>query len=106
LVTYTLTISNQNRLPGYDLVITDVVPADLSLVAYTMQSDDPASVVTAQPAPIPGATGMLVWGVNQLAPTMPFTSVSHTALTLTVVLRVSPASQQRRPGQPSLAGLR
>jgi uncharacterized repeat protein (TIGR01451 family) len=90
LVTYTLTVSNQNQLPGYDLVITDVVPADMSLVAYTMQSDDPASAITAQPAPIPGATGSLVWGVNQLTSTVPYNPLVHNALTLTVVLRVSP----------------
>jgi uncharacterized repeat protein (TIGR01451 family)/fimbrial isopeptide formation D2 family protein len=90
LVTYTLTVSNQNTLPGYDLTIVDSVRSDLSLITYTFQSDDPASSVTAEPAPIPGATGALVWGVNQLTPTAPFNPLSHTALTLTLVMQVSP----------------
>ena len=88
-VTYTLTISNQSRIPGYDLVITDVVPAGMSLVTYTMTSDDPTAQVVAEPSPIPGATGVLVWGVNHLTPTVPYTWGQHTAITLTVVLSVS-----------------
>ncbi|MFQ6100830.1 MAG: SdrD B-like domain-containing protein [Anaerolineae bacterium] len=87
LVTYTLTISNQARLPGYDLVVTDVIPAGMSLVTYTLESDDPASSVTA--APSPGDTGALVWNVDQLTATSPFDPRNHTALTLTVVLAVS-----------------
>jgi len=89
LVTYTLVVSNQARLPGYDLVISDALPGGMSLVTYTMESDDPASAVTAEPALIPGATGVLTWGVNQLMARVPFDPVDHTALTLTVVLRVS-----------------
>jgi uncharacterized repeat protein (TIGR01451 family)/fimbrial isopeptide formation D2 family protein len=91
LVTYTLTISNQSPIPGYDLVITDVVPAGMSLVTYTMQSDDPTAQVVAEPSPIPGATGVLTWGVNHLTPTVPYTWGQHTAITLTVVLSVSDA---------------
>ena len=91
LVTYTLTISNQARLPGYDLVITDSLPSGMSLVTYTMQSNDPASSIAAEPSPIPGATGVLTWGVSQLRAISPFTSLVHQALTLTVVLQVSPA---------------
>jgi uncharacterized repeat protein (TIGR01451 family)/fimbrial isopeptide formation D2 family protein len=89
LVTYTLTISNQSPIPGYDLVITDVVPAGMSLVTYTMTSDDPTAQVVAEPSPIPGATGVLTWGVNHLTPTVPYTWAQHTAITLTVVLSVS-----------------
>jgi uncharacterized repeat protein (TIGR01451 family)/fimbrial isopeptide formation D2 family protein len=88
-VTYTLTISNQSPIPGYDLVITDVVPAGMSLVTYTMTSDDPTAQVVAEPSPIPGATGVLTWGVNHLTPTVPYTWGQHTAITLTVVLSVS-----------------
>lgn len=90
LVTYTLTVSNQARIPGYDLLITDVIPAGTSLVTYTLQSDDPLAQVTAAPTPIPGATGTLVWQLNQLTATTPFSPLRHTALTLTVVLRVAP----------------
>jgi uncharacterized repeat protein (TIGR01451 family)/fimbrial isopeptide formation D2 family protein len=89
LVTYTLTISNQSPIPGYDLVITDVVPAGMSLVTYTMTSDDATAQVVAEPSPIPGATGVLTWGVNHLTPTVPYTWGQHTAITLTVVLSVS-----------------
>jgi len=89
LITYTLTISNQSPIAGYDLLITDVVPTDLSLVSYTLTSDDPASAVTAQPSPIPGATGVLTWSVNQLASSVPYSPTQHSALTLTVVLRVA-----------------
>jgi len=88
-VTYTLTISNQSLIPGYDLVITDVVPAGMSLVTYTMTSNDPTAQVVAEPSPIPGATGVLTWGVNHLTPTVPYTWGQHTAITLTVVLSVS-----------------
>ncbi len=90
-VTYTLVVSNQNRLAGYDLVITDALPAGMSLVTYTVESDDPASAVEVEPASIPGATGVLTWGVNQLTSTLPFDPLNHTALTLTVVLRVADA---------------
>ena len=88
-VTYTLTISNQGRFNGHDLVVTDTIPAGTSLLTYTFASDDSATVTETQPAPIPGATGDLVWGFNQLAPTAPFTSLEHTAITMTVVLTVS-----------------
>ena len=70
-------------------MVTDTIPAGTSLLTYTFASDDSATVTTTQPAPIPGATGDLVWGFNQLAPTAPFTSLEHTAITMTVVLTVS-----------------
>ncbi len=88
-VTYTLTISNQARIPAYDLVITDVLPAGMSLVTYTMTSDDPTAQVVAEPSPIPGATGVLIWGINHLTPTVPYTWAQHTAITLHVVLQVA-----------------
>ncbi|RLC82016.1 MAG: hypothetical protein DRJ03_19580, partial [Chloroflexi bacterium] len=88
-VTYTIPISNQARIPGYDLVITDSIPAGMSLLTYTMESDDPDSTAIAWPVPIPGATGDLVWHINQLTATSPFSPLNHTALTLTVVLSVS-----------------
>ena len=88
-VTYTLTISNQSRWPGYDLLITDVVPSGLSLVTYTLSTNDPsAPAVLAGPSI--GASGVLTWLVSHLTPTVPFTSLQHTALTLTVVLQVAP----------------
>ena len=89
LVTYTLTISNQAQLPAYDLVITDMIPAGTSLWSYTLSSSDPTAAVVVPPAPIPGATGALVWQVNHLTPTVPFNPLSHTYINLQVVLKVS-----------------
>jgi uncharacterized repeat protein (TIGR01451 family) len=72
LVTYTLTISNQSRLPGYDLVITDVIPAGTSLYTYPLTTNDTtAPQVVAEPSPIPGATGVLTWGLSHLPPPSP-----------------------------------
>ena len=89
LVTYTLTISNQARIPAYDLVVVDVIPAGTSLFTYTMTSNDPTAAVVSQPAPIPGATGTLVWQINHLTPTAPFDPLNHTYINLQVVLQVS-----------------
>ncbi len=86
LVTYTLTISNQSHLPGHDLVITDVIPAGTSFVSSALVSNDPAAAVVYTPSV--GATGVLTWGVNQLAATAPFNPLAHTYFTLTVVLQV------------------
>ena len=88
-VTYTLTISNQGRFNGHDLVVTDTIPDGTSLLTYTFESDDPETITTAQPAPIPGASGVLTWGFNQLVPSDPFTPLDHTAITMTVVLTVA-----------------
>ncbi|RMF02417.1 MAG: DUF11 domain-containing protein, partial [Chloroflexi bacterium] len=53
LVTYTLTISNQSAIPGHNLVITDNIPAGMSLVTYTLISDGGSSTFT---GPSAGAT--------------------------------------------------
>ena len=90
LITYTLTISNQGQAAGRELVITDAIPTGTSLYTYTFLSSDPAASVTAAPTPIPGATGNLVWNIGQLAPISPFVTSAHSAITLTVVLSVTP----------------
>jgi uncharacterized repeat protein (TIGR01451 family)/fimbrial isopeptide formation D2 family protein len=84
-VTYTLVISSQGVRPAYDLVITDALPAGMSLVSYTLQSDDPATIVV-PPSPAPGATGVLTWTLNQITATV--SATQHRAVTLTVVLTV------------------
>lgn len=89
-ITYTLTVSNQGVLPGYDLLITDVIPYGTSLLTYTLSTND-SSGPALLAAPSPGATGALTWRVSHLTPTLPFTSLQHTALTLTVVLSVAPS---------------
>ncbi len=86
-VTYTLVVSNQARLAGYDLVITDTLPNGMSFVTSTLSSSDPTAAVVFTPTV--GATDVLTWGINHLTPTVPFSAVDHTALTLTVVLAVS-----------------
>ncbi len=88
LVTYTLTISNQGRAIGQELVITDVVPTGMSYVASTLTGNDPTASLTASPSG--GATGALVWHINHLTPTVPFDAANHTTLNLKVVLRVAP----------------
>ncbi|MCX7671197.1 MAG: DUF1080 domain-containing protein, partial [Anaerolineae bacterium] len=105
LVTYTLTISNSGQATGHNLVITDAIPLGTSLYTYTFASDDPAAAVTAAPTPIPGAEGNLVWAVNQLRPTTPFTTSANSAVTLTVVLAVSPTipASSRLTDQASLS---
>ncbi|HHY55738.1 MAG TPA: DUF11 domain-containing protein, partial [Chloroflexi bacterium] len=90
LVTYTLTISNMGRAAGRDLVITDVIPTGTSLYTYTFASNDAGAAVTGAPATIPGATGALTWTINRLAAIDPFVTNNHTAITLTVVLAISP----------------
>ncbi|MFN8465060.1 MAG: hypothetical protein U0X20_05890 [Caldilineaceae bacterium] len=87
LVTYTLTISNQERLVGHNLVISDVLPPlSLEYIDYAMASSDGAAVVTAAPAP--GTLGTLVWNVDQLAPLTPFDPLKHGWLVLTVTARI------------------
>jgi len=90
LITYTLTISNQGQATGDELVITDVIPTGTSLYTYTFSKSDGGSAVTTAPSPLPGATGNLVWTVNQLAAISPFVTNNHSAITLTVVLSVTP----------------
>ncbi len=87
LVTYTLTISNQERLVGHNLVISDVLPPlSLEYAGYSMASSDPAATVTAAPAP--GTLGTLAWNVDQLAPLTPFDPLTHGWLVLTVTARI------------------
>ena len=87
LITYTLTISNQERLVGHNLVISDVLPPlSLEYIDYAMASSDGAAAVTAAPAP--GTPGTLVWNVDQLAPLTPFDPLKHGWLVLTVTARI------------------
>ncbi len=91
LVTYTLTISNQQVITAHNLRLVDAIPAGMSLQSFTWNSSDPGAILTAAPAPVPGATGSLVWDFNRLAPRTPFVANQHTTIDLTVVLAVSPA---------------
>ncbi|MCP4590259.1 MAG: hypothetical protein GY842_05925, partial [bacterium] len=87
LVTYTLTISNQARLPGYGLIVTDDLPAWMSLVTYTVASNDP-SAPSVLVGPSPGATDVLTWSIDHLTATAPFDPLDHRYINLTVVLLV------------------
>ncbi len=88
LITYTLFISNQWTIPGYDLVITDSLPISTSFVSYAFSSDDGASTVKPGLEPTVGATGVITWGVTQLTNENPFTGLSHPGITITVVAQV------------------
>jgi len=88
LVTYTLAISNQSSVSAYDLVVEDIIPAGLSLITYSLATND-ASNPQFVLEPAVGATGAITWGIDHLTPTVPFTSLNHTYLNLTVVLSVS-----------------
>ncbi len=91
LVTYTLTISNQQVITAYNPRLVDVIPAGLSLQSYSWKSDDAGTSLSAGPTPVPGAAGSLTWDFNRLAPRVPFAANRHTAITMTVTLAVSPA---------------
>ena len=86
LITYTLSISNQNRLTGYDLVITDVLPAHIAYVASEMASNDPSAALISSPSG--GDTGSLVWRMNHLTPTTPFDPLAHSWAVITMTARV------------------
>ncbi len=87
LITYTLTISNQERLVGHNLVISDVLPPlSLEYIDYAMASSDSDATVTAAPAP--GTNSTLVWNVDRLAPLTPFDPLKHGWLVLTVTARI------------------
>ncbi len=89
LVTYTLVVSNQAELPGYQLVITDAIPAGQAWRLYTFASDD-ATFTGDHACPV---RSLALWHAGpERQPsdaTVPFNPLSHTALTLTVVLRVA-----------------
>ncbi|MFN3762983.1 MAG: hypothetical protein ACK4WK_07270, partial [Anaerolineae bacterium] len=87
-ITYTLTVTNSGYGPAYDIVISDVLPAELFYVTSTVASSAPPTIAfTYEPAV--GATGVLTWGINHLTPTVPYTWGQHTAITLNVVLQVA-----------------
>ncbi|PWH18423.1 MAG: hypothetical protein DDG58_06470, partial [Ardenticatenia bacterium] len=70
-ITYTITISNQGRMPAYDIVISDVLPVELAYVSSQLVSAPAGSMFTYQPSP--GATGVITWGINVISGTSPST---------------------------------
>ena len=89
LITYTITISNQGRVPAYDLVISDVLPSELGYVSSALLSAPAGSQVTYWPTP--GATGVITWGINVISGTSPstFNYANMKTLQLQVVARVT-----------------
>ncbi|MCX7683126.1 MAG: hypothetical protein N2508_14365, partial [Anaerolineae bacterium] len=89
LITYTITISNQGRTPAYNIVVSDVLPAELTFVTSTLLSAPPGTAFTAQPAP--GARGTITWAINMLAGTAPsaFSYVNQKTMRIRVVTRVT-----------------
>jgi uncharacterized repeat protein (TIGR01451 family)/fimbrial isopeptide formation D2 family protein len=86
VVTYTLTVSNLERLVGHNLIITDILPSATELVTYTVGSSDGASSILSGPAA--GATGVLTWAVDRLNPTTPFNPLNNSMLQITVTGRI------------------
>jgi uncharacterized repeat protein (TIGR01451 family) len=64
-ITYTLTVTNSGHGPAYDIVISDVLPAELFYVTSTITSSAPPTIAFAY-TPTVGATGVLTWRVNEL----------------------------------------
>ena len=91
LVTYTLTISNQGYMPAYDIVISDVLPSELTFVTSTLLSPPTPATSVFVNEPIPGDTGTLVWGVDVLSGTSPstFNYGNQKTLQIQVVARVT-----------------
>lgn len=86
VVTYTLTISNLERLVGHNLIITDILPSATEMVTYTAGSSDGASSILSGPAA--GATGVLTWAVDRLNPATPFNPLNNSMLQITVTVRI------------------
>jgi uncharacterized repeat protein (TIGR01451 family) len=91
LVAYTLTISNHEALPAYNLVITDNMPPELTFQSFTFNSTDPGTTLLSGPGV--GATTPLTWTFNQLtgAGTVPPLTANQQTLTINVVARVTEA---------------
>ena len=86
-ITYTLTVNNAGHTPAYDIVISDVLPSDVVYQGYTMSSSAGSGPPTVVSEPSVGATGTIVWEIDQLNGTDASPTGSK-ALTLTVYARV------------------
>ncbi len=64
-ITYTLTITNSGYGLAYDIVVSDVLPAELFYVTSTIASTTPTYIAFLHEPPV-GATGILTWRVNEL----------------------------------------
>lgn len=89
LVTYTITISSHESAPGYNLVISDNLPAELVFLTSTFGSSDPGTVLLTQP--VSGTTGSQVWTFSQLTGTgtIPALTANQHTLVITVTARVT-----------------
>ncbi|MCX7681916.1 MAG: hypothetical protein N2508_08130, partial [Anaerolineae bacterium] len=64
-ITYTLRITNSGRSPAYDIVIRDLLPAELFYVTSMVASNSPPYIAFLHQPPV-GATGVLTWRVSEL----------------------------------------
>jgi uncharacterized repeat protein (TIGR01451 family)/fimbrial isopeptide formation D2 family protein len=64
-ITYMLTVTNSGYGLAYDIVISDVLPAELFYVTSTIASTAPPYIAFLAGPPV-GATGVLTWRVNEL----------------------------------------
>jgi len=89
LVTYTLTISNQASMPAYDIVISDVLPSELTYITSTLVSAPAGTALTTFPTP--GTGGTITWTANYLSGTSPLANnyTNQTTMKIQVVARVT-----------------
>ncbi|MFN8595671.1 MAG: hypothetical protein U0559_05765 [Anaerolineae bacterium] len=89
LVTYTVTITNHGTTPAFNLIISDVLPAELSYVSSALITAPIGT--TLDSVPTPGATGTLTWSVNYLSGTNPsaIAYANMRTLQLQIVARVA-----------------
>ncbi|MCS7261764.1 MAG: DUF11 domain-containing protein, partial [Anaerolineae bacterium] len=64
-ITYTLVVTNSGYGLAYDIVISDVLPAELFYMTSTIASSAPPYIAFTHEPPV-GATGVLTWRVNEL----------------------------------------
>lgn len=87
LITYTLTITNDGYGPAYEVVISDTLPAQLTLITYTLSSSAPPTAALLVGPPV-SATGQITWLLSALWGTA-WNSNQPGVATLTVVARVT-----------------
>ncbi len=80
-------VTNSGHGQAYDIVISDVLPAELFYVTSTVASDSPPYITFLAEPPM-GATGVLTWRVNELWG-LEWGSYGPKVATVTVVAQVT-----------------
>ncbi len=87
-ITYTLLITDSGYGPAYDTVISDALPAGLTYLSSSISSTTPVTIAF-DVAPAAGATGVIVWQVNQLFGKAWIAGSASGVATMTVVAQVT-----------------